>query len=166
MRLVTPTPRTPEAWAPFGAYIGARATPPRFGNQGRARVWDQLGALMNTRPGAAPNLGVFRTGPWVGDVDVRMLERHPHSTQLFVPMSAARYLLIVAPPGPAPAPDRVVAFLAPGDVAITYHPGTWHHPLTALDREADFTCLVWEDGGAGDCEMVPISGVWVVVPPR
>lgn len=162
-RLLSAVPLTEAAWAPFGSYLGARATPPRRGNQGRAEIWDRAGDLVQTRPGARPNLSVFRTGPWVGDVEVVRLERHLHSTQMFIPMSAARYLLIVAPPGPAPDLAAAAAFIAPGNVGITYFPGTWHHPLIALDRSSDFTALVWEDGTGDDCELVPVSGLKVLV---
>ena len=39
---------------------------------------------------------------------------------------------------------------------ITYKPGVWHHPLIVLDRPADFACLIWEDGSAGDCQVTSL----------
>lgn len=152
-------PLTSEAYSPFGEVIAARTTPPRMGNQGRASIWDRLAPLENRRVNATPNLSLFRTVAWPEPfVDVRVLERHPRSTQLFVPMTAARYLVIVAPGADAPDLSRLAAFVAGPDQGITYHPGTWHHPLLALDRDADFTCLVWEDGTAEDCEIVRVEG--------
>lgn len=161
---LSPEPLTPEAYAPFGEVLSARPTPGRVANQGRARVWDRLVALRNDRPGAAPNLGVFRTGPWAEPtVPVRVLEHHPASTQVFVPMTAARYLVVVAPPGPLDL-GAVRAFLAGPDQGVSYRPGVWHHPLLALDREADFACLVWEDGTAGDCVLVRVDGPEIALP--
>jgi ureidoglycolate lyase len=146
--------------------VSARTGGARSGNQGRASVWDRVATLANLRDGARANLGVFRTGPWTGDtVDVRLLERHPLSTQLFVPMTAGRWLVIVAPPGPEPDVTAVRAFLVRPDQGVTYRPGVWHHPLIALDSAADFVCLVWEDGTAADCEVRPIDGPLVRVPP-
>ena len=83
-----------------------------------------------------------------------MLEKHPGSTQAFVPMSTGRYLVIVAEAlGDQNAPDlsTLRAFLVEGARGIAYHPGTWHHPMIALEQPLDFTCLVYEDGSSGDC---------------
>lgn len=165
MRRIVAQPLTPAAWAPYGHVIAADPTrAPRSGNQGRAQVWDHLAPLVNDRPGARPNLGLFRTGPWPSvTLALRLLERHPRSTQVFVPMSASRTLLVVAPPGSPPTPEAVVAFVAGPVQGIAYHPGTWHHPLVALDTPADHACLVWEDGTDGDCEIVDVSGWGVEV---
>lgn len=157
-------PLTAETWAPFGDLLAARPAGHRVGNQGRAKVWDRLVELQNGRPGARPNLGVFRTVAWPErELHVRLLERHPASTQVFIPMTASRYLLVVAPPGPLD-PARIQAFVAGPDQGISYRPGVWHHPLVALDREADFACLVWEDGSAGDCEIVALDGPRMAIP--
>ena len=37
-----------------------------------------------------------------------------------------------------------------------FYVGVWHHPMIALDAPIDFTCLVWEDGSEGDCEVAPL----------
>ncbi|KAK1993971.1 ureidoglycolate hydrolase [Colletotrichum falcatum] len=95
---------------------------------------------------------------------VRVLERHPFTTQTFVPLAAsagvhaAAYLVIVAPtlpaaaaadddddPFPAPAtgakgpglPDlnRIKAFVAYPGQAVTYAAGTWHAPMVVLGPE-------------------------------
>ena len=128
------TPLTAGAFAPFGHVVAALHSPPRSGNQGRAQVWDDLAPLTTTRPEARPSVSLFRTVAWgEPSLCVRLLERHPHSTQLFVPMTALRYLVVVA--RPADAPGEISAFIARGDQAIAYAPGTWHHPLVALDRQ-------------------------------
>jgi ureidoglycolate lyase len=41
-----------------------------------------------------------------------------------------------------------VAFLASGAQGVSYHRGTWHHPLVALGERSDF--LVVDRGGSGD----------------
>jgi ureidoglycolate lyase len=84
---------------------------------------------------------------------VRTLEKHPLSTQLFVPLGAERYVVVVALGDAAPDLSTLSAFLASGKQGITYHPGVWHHTLMALDQPTDFSCLVWEDGGRDDCSV-------------
>ena len=101
------------------------------------------------------NVSVFRCAPrtrW--PLAVELLEKHPESTQVFVPMNARRYLAVVALGGDRPDLATLAAFVATGAQGISYHAGVWHHPMIALDSEVDFTCLVWEDGSPGDCTVV------------
>jgi ureidoglycolate lyase len=79
---------------------------------------------------------------------VTMLERHPLSSQLFVPLNEAPFLVVVAAPGAdAIEPSAVRAFVCNGRQGVNYHPGTWHHPVIALHRETDF--LVLDRHGSG-----------------
>ncbi len=157
-RLIPREPLTAEAYAPFGSVLAAGGLAPRLANQGRAKVWDHLAKLVNLRDDARANLSVFRCAPEaLRPVPLRAFERHPFSTQLFVPMSTGRYLVVVAPGLDAPEFDRARAFEVTGSQAIAYHPGTWHHPMIALDADADFVCLVYENHSKGDCELVPID---------
>src|SRR4051812_39547332 len=87
------------AYRPYGDVLAARAdVRPKPANQGTARRYDRLGTLLNHRPGATANLCVFRSSPFTGkEFEVKLLERHEHSTQAFVPMACAkRYLVVVA----------------------------------------------------------------------
>ncbi len=155
-------PLTSESYAPFGNVIAAGTLEAgKPANQRTARRYDQLGPLERTRADAPWNLCVFRCAPRdLSSFKVTLLEKHPYSTQLFVPMNAARYLVIVAETtngGMSPELRSLRAFLATGRQGISYHPGVWHHPLLALDHETDFACVVSEDGGEGDCEVRPIA---------
>jgi ureidoglycolate lyase len=149
---------TPDAYAPYGHVIMAspRGEPGKPANQGTARRHDWLAPIVNLRPGSASlNVSVFRCSPRLGfPFEVALLEKHPGSTQVFVPMTAKRYLVLVANGGDAPDLGTLAAFIATGAQGVSYLPGTWHHPMIALDGEIDFTCLVWEDGGEGDCAVV------------
>ena len=153
-------PLTREAYAAYGDVIAAgREGEGSAANQGTARRFDRLAHLENLRPGAAANVCVFRSTPWTErPVSIRLLERHPASTQAFVPMNATRFLVVVATGGARPDPSTLAAFVATGVQGITYRPGVWHHPLIALDQVTDFACVVWEDGSAGDCETVHLEG--------
>ena len=106
---------------------------------------------------------------------VRILERHPFTTQTFIPMGLAagdpstRYLVIVAPTldpneafpnlGP-PDLDHVCAFLAHGGQAVTYAPGTWHAPMVVVGRKrVDFVVVQFCNGvPAEDCEECELEG--------
>jgi ureidoglycolate lyase len=147
-------PLTPDAYAPYGEVLCAspRGEPGRAANYGTARRFDRLVRLQNLRAGATPNLSVFRSAARTDfPFRIKLLEKHPASTQVFVPMNASRYLVVVALGEERPDPDTLRVFLASNQQGISYHPGVWHHPLFNLDKEADFTSLVYEDDSAHDC---------------
>jgi ureidoglycolate lyase len=87
------------------------------------------------------------------------LERHEFSSQTFVPIDVARWLIVVAPHAATGGPDigALHAFMATARQGVTYRANTWHHGLTVLDRAARFTIFMWRDGSAGDEEFVPVE---------
>jgi len=156
--LVPCRPLTAEAYAPYGDVVMAspRGEPGMPANQGTARRFDHLASLVDLRPGrAALNVSVFRCQPRpAGPFPVALLEKHPATTQLFVPMSARRYLAMVALGGDRPDLATLAAFVASSAQGVSYRPGVWHHPMIALDGETDFACFAWEDGSPDDCVVV------------
>lgn len=157
-------PLTQDEYRAYGDVIEARAdVKPVTANLGFARRHNFLAPISDLRPGrASPNLCVFRCDPMVPpggtQFDVKLLERHEHSTQAFIPMNGVRrYLVLVALGGDSPDIKTLKAFMATGSQGITYRPGIWHHPLVALDQVSDFTCLVYECGDAGDCEVARLG---------
>lgn len=155
MRTISPEPLTRDAYAPFGDLVAANDTW-RPANEGTAKKSEHLAELKDLR-GCNPNVSVFRCQPRALPHRITLLEKHAASTQLFVPMSASRYLVIVALGGERPDLSTLRVFSASGTQAITYRPGVWHHTLVALDRESDFFCLVYEDGTAVDCTEVGLA---------
>ncbi len=153
-------PLTREAYAPYGEVIAAGSDGEgSAANQGTARRFDRLAPLENLRAGATANVCVFRSTPWTErPVPIRLLEKHPKSTQAFVPMNATRFLVVVATGGARPDSSTLAAFVATGVQGVTYRPGVWHHPLIALDHVTDFACVVWEDGTGDDCETLRLEG--------
>ncbi len=146
---------TAEAFAPFGRVVSAGLQPGASANQGTAVRFDFCAELTSTRPHSKPNLAVFRSVAKSLPHDVVLLERHPCSTQVFIPMVVSRYLVCVAPTLPDGGPDLagVKAFVCQPGQGVAYAPGTWHHPMVALDSPGEFTMLAWEDGTALDCEV-------------
>jgi ureidoglycolate lyase len=129
--------------------------------------FDFCAELISTRPDAKPNLAVFRSAARALPLDLVLLERHPCSTQVFLPMVVQRYLVCVAPDAADGGPDvsKLQAFLCGPGQGVAYAPGTWHHPMVALDAEAEFAMLAWEDGGPRDCEIQKLAAAVRVTAP-
>lgn len=138
------------AFAPFGDVV---AQPPGA----PLKHWSD--ALTNPRPNASISFATANVARASFPATLRMMERHPHSFQTFIPLDASGYLVCVAPGGAddLPAMDKLSAFIVPADVAITYHANVWHHPMVALDRPAQFAIWMWRSGGNDDEEFVDLS---------
>ena len=135
---------TAEAFAPFGQVIQTHVA---------AIGWRARGAaLENRRPAAVPHLAVTRLAPTALPVRATALERHPFSSQTFVPTDLSRYLVAVCPSGPdrEPIVERLLAFVADVTLGVNYAPGTWHHPMAILDRSGEYVVLRWDDGSPAD----------------
>lgn len=156
MTTIAARPIDPRSYAAFGAVVRAgQREGARSANHGTAEAWDALAILESAREGARCTASLFRCRAHRdATLPVRWLERHPFSTQMFAPMRASRYLVIVARGTDAPDLSTLEAFLVEGAQAITYAPGTWHHPMVALDEDADFVNVIFSDGTARDCDEV------------
>ena len=90
----------------------------------------------------------------------KMAERHVLSAQTFVPMSAARWLVVVWPDGLSAAPR---AFVADGGDVVTYRPGLWHHGIVALDTSATFASTMWRSNTPQDTEFRALDGAGIEI---
>ena len=150
MALLVAQPLTAAAFAPYGVVVAAAPEPGRI---------DADDGLANRRPDARLSLTMTRLAPATClPLEAMLFERHPFSSQTFLPLAVARYLVIVAPDAPDGGPDgaRAVAFVGRAGQGVTYPAGLWHHGMTALDQPAEFAVLMWCDGSAGDEEFVPL----------
>jgi ureidoglycolate lyase len=144
------------AFAAFGDVIetdGSRHYPI---NDGHAERFHDLAHVDVAEDGGRPLINIFRARPWPAPIRIALLERHPLSSQAFLPLGRARFLLVVAPPGAPPAPATIRAFVTDGRQGVNYARGTWHHPLLALEQDAEF--LVVDRGGPGEnCDLFPLD---------
>jgi ureidoglycolate lyase len=152
-------PITPEAFAPFGDVICVEGRQGTSANQGTALRCDFAARLSSTRPDARPNLVAVRSVARPLPLELTLLEHHPCSTQVFLPMTCSRILVCVAPAVADGSPDvaGLVAFTCKPGQGICYGVGVWHHPIVALDAPADLAMLVWEDGTSLDCVEWPLA---------
>ena len=159
MRTVVAEPLTGEAFAPFGQVVAVKNSGGQAANQGNATRFDFAANLENGRAHARPNLCAFEATPQALPLTVKLLERHPHSSQAFLPMVVQEYLVCVAPNAEDGGPDLsgLRAFVAKAGQGVNYNKAQWHHPIVALDQPAELAMLAWEDGTPRDCEERPLA---------
>jgi len=155
MREFMPRPLTAEAFAPFGDVVEAREEGDvRDINYGHTRRFHDLAGLDVAAQGGRPIVSLFRAEP-LQPLVLRIMERHPLSSQTFVPLQGRPYLVAVAPAGDFD-PWEMQVFLAEGGQGVNYRRGVWHHFVLPLQPASDF--LVIDREGPGDnCDEVELA---------
>jgi ureidoglycolate lyase len=158
---------TDAAFAPYGRVLhvpadGAGGQPI---NAGTSQRHELLADARLTAEAGRPVISISRAQARCLPMALVEMERHVLGSQSFMPLGAARRLvLVVARPGPAPRGlADLAAFVSDGAQGVWLAPGTWHHPLLALDA-GDF--LVIERRSAEpDCDVVALQPpVWLAAP--
>lgn len=164
-------PLTLESFSKFGSIvspdeeISARSLK-RAANYGTAIKLRELSLVDNKFTGESKtNINLFRCYPprhlmtaTAGGFDYlgKVLERHPYSSQTFIPMGRASgqpgYIVACASNDPdgLPDPSTIEAFFCHANQAVTYAAGTWHAPMIALGADSDdyidFSVVINENG--------------------
>jgi len=162
--IVRATALSRESFAPFGDVIDVEGRDWRWINGGTCRRYDDLARIDVSEGGGRPLLSVFEATPCVLPVEIRTLERHPVSSQAFVPLDMRPFLIVVGADDLCATAVR--AYVSSGRQGVNYRRNTWHHPLIALEQVSRF--LVVDRGGPGEnCEELALDTVVrVIVPER
>lgn len=169
---------TPAGFAPYGGVISAdhqiSTAKSSAANYGTATKVHKVAPIENaydqcpSGKQATANWNIFRCKAPKHLISIKhdgskaylsqVLERHPYSTQTFVPMGQdlkkKSYLVIVAKTdesshGRLPDPNTFRAFVCRGNQSVTYGRGTWHAPMVVIDEEVphiDFAVFIHENG--------------------
>lgn len=155
MKTIILSKLTQDSFSEFGRVIDT-ANPEGRGqsvNEGRAERFDYLQLFNHSDSMGDPNLSIYKINPSNLPVQIEMLERHPNSSQVFLPVVSGHYLICVAPPDMNGLPDlsMIMAFIVPPEIGISYHPNTWHLPLMVLECPGTFAMMMWNNGTDNDC---------------
>jgi ureidoglycolate lyase len=145
---------TREAFAEFGDVISPEGADHFSINNGTAERYHDLATIDVAESRGKALVSLFRGQPRHFPFAVTGMERHPLSSQAFVPLSIQPYLIVVAPRGEFET-HALHAFLAKPGQGVNYARGVWHHALIALYAVSDF--IVIDRGGAGpNCDEVQL----------
>jgi ureidoglycolate lyase len=160
-KLIVPKVLTRENFAPFGDVIEVNDKAKNFSiNEGFTQRYHDLADVDVTQENGRTLINIFRSTPLEQPVSIKMMERHPLSSQAFIPMGPQPFLVVVAPKGEMDI-TKIEVFLASSHQGVNYHKGTWHHYCLALHQVSDF--IVVDRGGAGDnCDVINLDGSLVI----
>ncbi len=144
------------AFKPFGEVIEASDHAHHFFiNDGTTKRYHDLAKLQPGHDGHMI-VSLFRSIPRLLPIPIHMMERHPHGSQAFIPVSGKPWLTVVANTPGTPQPSDLHLFWCAPNQGVNYAPGVWHHPLLALDAISDF--IVLDRSGPGDnCDVCTLD---------
>ena len=139
---------TPAAFAPYGDVLQIEGSRFFHINDGKTERYHDL-AKIEVSDGNRVLASINRAEPCDLPMTFSLLEKHPLSSQAFVPMNGERFVVIVAEPGDTIPVGTLRAFITNGKQGINYHRNVWHHPLFAYAKVTDFFTI--DRAGADNC---------------
>jgi ureidoglycolate lyase len=160
--IINATALTAETFAPFGDVIEVTGRKYRWINEDTCERYDDLAQVDVLAAAGRPVISIFKSQPRALPFTVKILERHPLSSQAIIPLDGLPFLVIVAEDGDAPISSRIRAYRSSGAQGVNYRRNTWHHALIALDRTSHF--LVVDRAGPGEnCDEAAVGDSVVVM---
>jgi len=139
-------PLTKQAFAPFGDVVETEGMIPLSINQGFAERYNGLAKIDVAAEGGRVNISWFVASVRPAPIAIRLMERHPLGSQLFMPLNGADWLVVVCADPLVLTSYR--AFAANGRQGVNYARNCWHHPLLVRENASPF--LVVDRSGDGD----------------
>jgi len=155
-------PLTADAFAAFGDVIETAGRDSFQINQGMADRYHDLARVETLGADARTAVSWVHARPEQAPVTLRLMERHPHGSQIFMPLGPQPFIVVVAAGTEPPARDTLRAFVSNGHQGVNYRRGVWHHPMIALEAPTDFL-VVDREGERPNCDEVAIAGGAVAV---
>jgi ureidoglycolate lyase len=145
---------TKAAFAPFGEVIETKNAKPKLINDGFAQRFDGLAQIDVAAEGGVVNISLFSGSLRPSPIRIKVMERHPLGSQLFMPLNEKPWLVVACIDPRLPASYR--AFSASGEQGVNYARNTWHHPLLVLTDLSPFL-VVDRNGPGGNLEEVRLA---------
>ena len=145
-KIIKPIEINSSNFSMFGDLISASNVKPMDINAGYAKRFDNLADLNTLKDEGKTIVSIFSALKRTFPMTIDMMEKHPLSSQAFIPMKETTFLSFVAPLGEFPDINKIQSFIIPPKTGINYKPGIWHFPLISTE---DTNFLVIDRKGKG-----------------
>ena len=146
-KIIKPIKITRENFSEYGDLISSDDIKPMNINEGYAKRFDNLANINTSKNDGKTVISIFLSLKRIFPMEINMMEKHPLSSQAFIPMMETTFLSLVAPAGEIPQISKIQSFIIPPKMGINYKPGTWHFPLIST---VDTNFLVIDRKGSGE----------------
>ena len=145
--VIEPIKITRNNFAPFGDLISSDNINPIDINAGYAKRFNDLANINISKNEGKTIVSIFAALKRAFPMNIKMMEKHPLGSQMFMPMKETTFLCLVAPEGNYPEIKKIQSFIIPPKTGINYKPGIWHFPLISTE---DTNFIVVDRKGSGE----------------
>jgi ureidoglycolate lyase len=148
--IIKPMEIKKKNFATYGDLISSDNIEPININAGYAKRFDNLASINTSKNEGKTIVSIFTAIKRTFPMKIYMMEKHPLSSQAFIPMKETTFIAFVAPIGEKPEINKIESFIIPPGKGINYKPGIWHFPLIStenmnflvIDRKGDGENLI------------------------
>ncbi|MEJ2800348.1 ureidoglycolate lyase [Comamonadaceae bacterium PP-2] len=155
-RILTPVALSPENFKPYGDVIQTAGKGFHYINNRQVARYHDLAEVDTLEEGGKPGISLFVAQPYAYPMRIAEMERHPLSSQAFIPLHDRPFLIVVAEPADTVRPEALRAFISDGTQGVNYHRAVWHHMLLAMDEPATFV-VVDRIGSGPNCDICAMN---------
>ncbi len=139
---IKPVPISAEEFAPYGDLIHASPATKTEMNDARFERFLNLASIDVTSSGGRAAISIARCKvPTTFPYAISVVERHPHGSQAFIPLTPFSFVVVVAPAGEKVTATELRAFVTDGTQGVNYHKGVWHMPMIAMQAGQEFLII-------------------------
>ncbi len=150
--ILKPEPLTKQRFEPFGDVVELDDQRDiKTINYGQTDRFHDLANLNLNKNEGKPLFNIFRSKPISFPFEVKVIERHPLSSQLFFPLANIPFLVLVADNVDQPRSSDLRLFITNGKQGVNYAANTWHHYLLTLETVCNFV-VIDRGGSEKNCE--------------
>ena len=146
-KIVKPIKINRSNFSAYGDLISPDNINPMDINAGYAKRFDNLANVDTSNNEGKTIVSIFSALKRTFPMKINMMEKHPLSSQAFIPMKETTFLSFVAPQGELRDISKIQSFIIPPKTGINYKPGIWHFPLISTE---DTNFLVIDRKGDGN----------------
>ena len=132
--IVKPVKITRKNFAAYGDLISSNDIKPININAGYAKRFDNLANINTSKDEGKAIVSIFTALKRNFPMQIDMMEKHPLSSQAFIPMKETTFITFVAPLGEKPEINKIESFIVPPGKGINYKPDIWHFPLISTEN--------------------------------
>lgn len=136
-----PEPLCREKFGLYGDILTTNNSEMKIINNGFAQKHYDLCAVDSRKNNGLSAVHIYVAKKREFPLNINMLEKHPHFSQVFIPRSQKPFLVVVALGVDKPDLSTLKAFITDGDEGVHYKRGVWHFPLISLEENEQFIVI-------------------------
>lgn len=139
MKTLNPVALTAAQFERFGDVIEIDDNASIEINGGNCLRFSDLASLDIDVSGKA-GISLFDAKPYRNPITLTYVERHPLGSQAFLPMTADKYIVVVADDVDG-MPQEPLVFITNGKQGVNYGRNVWHGVLTPIQAQSTFAVV-------------------------